>query len=172
MEVILKTTYQIVTSPGRTAFVISSALAAVVTIFSIFAVFYLGDNSDRTGGILVGAPLSILTIAFTFLPGLYLRLYCYSRYLDLMQYSEHHDRKQKNTVIIVGTLESLNLLFLLNAYMAAITSGGLGFFGILAVAVYNLFWLAIAGSGAVYFYFKAFKFKAVNGLPVKQTQIF
>jgi hypothetical protein len=152
MEEILKTAYQILARPLRSSVIISSALAALLAIFSMFSVAS-GSVQESTAAVPLNAIFSLVTIGVTLLPGLFFRLFSYARIADVIPIGINHDRL-KLTAIIALVIESLNIVFLLNAYMAAITGGAVGALGVLAIAGFNLFWMAIWGFAALVLYFR------------------
>jgi hypothetical protein len=143
MEAILKTAYQILSRPLRSSVIISSALGALLAIFSVFSVAS-GGVRDSIAAVPLNATLALITIAITVLPGLYFRLYSYARFSDVTPQGYSGERF-KLTVIVALIIEALNFTFLLNSYMAAITGGGVGTLGILAIVGFNVFWMLIWG---------------------------
>lgn len=148
----MKTAYQILSRPLRSSVIISSALAALLTIFSVFSLAS-GNVRESTASIPLNVVFSLVTIGVTLVPGLCFRLFSYARIADVTPVGVDHDRLRP-TAIIALVIESLNITFLLNAYMAAITGGGVGTLGVLAIAGFNLFWMAIWGVAAVLLYLR------------------
>lgn len=152
MEAILKTAYQILLRPGRSAVIISAALGALLAIFSVFSVAARNDEVSAAA-IPLNVVLSMVTIVITFLPGLYFRLFSYARFADAT--SEGADPRRLRTALLAAALiESMSIVFSLNAYMAAITGGGVGTLGVLAIAAGNLFWMAVWAVIAFVLYFR------------------
>lgn len=148
----MKTAYQILLRPGRSAVIISAALGALLAIFSVFSVAVRNDEVSAAA-IPLNIILSMVTIVITFLPGLYFRLFSYARFADVT--SEGADPRRLRTALLGAALiESMSLVFLLNAYMAAITGGGVGTLGVLAIAAGNLFWMAVWAVIALVLYFR------------------
>lgn len=152
MEAILKTAYQILLRPGRSAVIISAAFAALLAIFSVFSVAARNDQVSAAA-VPMNVVLSMVTIVLTFLPALYFRLFSYARLADIT--SEGSNPVRLRPVTLSGALiESINVVFLLNAYMAAITGAGVGTLGIFAIAVFNIFWMIVWGIAALVLYFR------------------
>ena len=148
----MKTAYQIILRPARSAVIISAALGALLAIFSVFSVAARNDQVSAAA-IPLNVILSMVTIAITFLPGLFFRLFSYARFADVT--SEGSDPRRLRPVLLGGALiESVTVVFLLNAYMAAITGGGVGTLGVLAIAIGNLFWMAVWAVIALVLYFR------------------
>jgi hypothetical protein len=143
LEAILKAIYRILATPLRSAVILSSALGGLLAIFSVFAVAS-GSAGESAAAIPLNAVFSLITIAITLLPGLYFRLYAYARYSDVTPQGYDADRLRP-TATAALIIEALNFIFLLNAYMGAITGGGVGTLGVLAIAGFNIFWMVIWG---------------------------
>lgn len=139
----MKAIYRILATPLRSAVILSSALGGLLAIFSVFSVAS-GNTGESAAAIPLNVVFSLITIAITLLPGLYFRLYAYARYSDVTH--EGYSAERLQTAGIVGlVIEALNFIFLLNAYMGAITGGGVGTLGVLVIAGFNIFWLIIWG---------------------------
>lgn len=152
MEAILKTAYQILLRPGRSTVIISAAFAALIAIFSVFSVAARNDQASAAA-IPMNVVLVMVSILFTFLPALYFRLFSYARLADVTPEGSNPLRLRP-TVLFGALIESINVVFLLNAYMAAITGGGVGTLGVFAVSAFNIFWIAVWGIAALVLYFR------------------
>lgn len=154
MEEILKIAHRILTRPGRSSVILSVALSALLIIFSVFSAI---TQNDRTAAaaIPINVTLALFTVGATLLPGLFFRMYCYSHFMQSNPSGSYLgevslDRRQKKVALIALVVESLNLTFLLNAYVAAITGGGIGTLGLLAISGFNLLWLIVWGFAALF----------------------
>lgn len=148
----MKTAYQILLRPGRSAVIISAAFAALLAIFSVFSVAARSDQASAAA-IPMNVVLAMVSVVVTFLPALFFRLFSYARLADVTP--EGSSPSRLRPVTLFGALiESINVVFLLNAYMAAITGGGVGTLGIFAVTIFNIFWIAVWGITALVLYFR------------------
>lgn len=165
MEVTLKTTYQILLRPGRSAVIISVALAALVVILTV-PTAVLHSDAEKNAAIPLNVAFSLITIAVTLLPGLFLRFFSYARIADVT--AAVVDRiRLKNVTMVALLIESLNIVFLLNAYLAATTGGGVGTLGVFAIAAFNIFWMIVWGVIALVLYFR--RSTTIPGLKAPQT---
>lgn len=139
----MKAIYRILVAPFRSAVILAATLGGLLAIFSGFAVST--KNVDHSvGSIPLNIILALVTLALTFLPSLYFRLYSYARISSVSDESYNPDRLK--LVGVIGLVfEAIVFIFLTNAYMAAITDGGVGTLGILAITLLNTFAMAVWG---------------------------